>query len=94
LQRDRSLLPKKYKFYTRPSSHKEHKKKKVPKQVEDELPKSMDSVPLPLNLKNSFWNGERWCGIEFSPRTAEIANGYEMLHDELVRSQNRLKNTK
>ncbi|KAG0554877.1 hypothetical protein KC19_12G127200 [Ceratodon purpureus] len=94
LQRNRSLLPKEYKFYKRPLSRREHKKKKVHKKVEDELPTSMDSISLPLNLKNTFWNGERWCGMKFSPRVAEVANGYEMLHDELVRSQNRLKNTK
>lgn len=94
LQRDRSLLPK-YKFYKRPHSRKcEHKKKEAPKQLDDELPKSMESVSLPLNLKNTFWNGERWCGVEFSPRNAEVANGYQMLHEELTNSHNRLKNTK
>jgi len=94
LQRDRSLLPN-YKFYKRPSSRKEEKKKEVSSKIlEDELPKSMDSISLPLNLKSTFWNGECWCGVEFSPRNAQVANGYQMLHEELTKSQNRLKNTK
>jgi hypothetical protein len=94
LQRDRLLLPK-YKYYKRPYSQKEKMKKKSPtKFLEDELPKSMDSISLPLNLKNTYWNGEHWCGVEFSPRTAHVVNGYQMLHEELTKSQNRLKNTK
>lgn len=93
MQRDRSMVPE-FKYFKRPHSRKEKKKKLTPKLVDEDLPKSMDSVSLPLNLKSTFWNGERWCGLDFSPRIAEYANGYQLLNEELTKSQLRLKNTK
>ncbi|XP_073388617.1 uncharacterized protein [Physcomitrium patens] len=53
----------------------------------------MDSVSLRLNVKSASWNGEQWCSLGFSPRNAEVANGYAMLRDEVTKSHNRLHHT-
>ena len=89
MKRDRSLLPETFQFFKGP--HPPPKHKEPPAQEEDDPPLG-DSVALPLTLKNTFWNGERWCSVDFSPRMAEVSNGYQLLHEELQKSQIRLKN--
>lgn len=94
VSRDRSLLPVQYRVYKRPHSRREGCRKETLDPVPEEIPKSMDSVSLRLNVKSASWNGEQWCSLGFSPRNAEVANGYAMLRDEVTKSHNRLHHTK
>lgn len=91
MKRDRSLLPETFQFFKVPHHGPHTPKHKEPPAQEEEDPLG-DSVALPLTLKNTVWNGERWCSMDFSPRMAEVSNGYQLLHEELQKSQKRLKN--
>ncbi|XP_073386576.1 uncharacterized protein [Physcomitrium patens] len=93
VSRDRALLPVQYRVYKRSHSRREGCRKETPDPVPEEILKSMDSVSLPLNVKSASWNGEQWCSLGFSPRNAEVANGYAMLRDEVIKSHNRLHHT-
>eukprot|EP01018_Ginkgo_biloba_P012112 Gb_37424 [translate_table: standard] len=45
---------------------------------------------LPTRLRNCYWNGDRWCATMFKPRFASASNGYELLSQEIGKSQARL----
>lgn len=90
VERGRSLLPETYKFYKggpKPSPRQEQPNEETP-------PITTSSVTLPLTLKNTFWNGERWCSAEFSARTAKVLNGFELLQVELKQSEEHLHNVR
>ncbi|KAH7437913.1 hypothetical protein KP509_05G095100 [Ceratopteris richardii] len=58
-------------------------------EVED-IPADVEPLMLPTRLKGCYWNGERWCGTPFLPRLASARNGYELLHEKIMKSHKTL----